>query len=72
MLRRQVLRWLLTTVILVLVVAALRAYEQRGNSSSKQKEIFNAIITALGVVLALGFFVRISLLSLRLALTIDL
>lgn len=56
--RTQILQWVLTAILIGFVFATIMIYERKGNMSSRQKSIFQQIITALSIGLGLNFFVR--------------
>lgn len=48
-----------TIVIVVLIAVTIKAYQQKGNMSTRQKHAFNTTITALILFLGLSFFVSV-------------
>lgn len=58
--KEQSFRLAMTIFVIVLMVAALRIFEDQGNVSKIGKRVFNFVITGLSLLLGLGFFVSIS------------
>lgn len=52
----QFIRWIITVIIVIFMLATLKLYENKGNFSLGQKHAFNTIITALSLGLGLNFF----------------
>lgn len=50
----------MTIVFIVLIIAALKIFEDRGNVAKFDKRVFNFVITGLSLLLGLGFFVSTS------------
>ena len=55
----QCLRWLGTFVFVAFMLATLKIFEYKGNFSHDSKNLFNTVITALGLGLGLNFFVSV-------------
>ena len=54
---QQYLRWCLSVLCVALLLASLGIYQNKGNLTSTQVRNFNAITTALPLLLGLSFFV---------------
>ncbi|MCJ1427942.1 hypothetical protein MMC29_005849 [Sticta canariensis] len=54
--KEQGFRLATTIILIVLVIAALKVFENRGNVSKIGKRLFNFVITGLSLLLGLGFF----------------
>lgn len=55
--KEQGVRLAMTITFIVLIIAALKVFENRGNVSKIGKRLFNFVITGLSLLLGLGFFV---------------
>ena len=59
-------RWVLTIVLIALIIAVIKIYQQKGNITPAEKGTFDTINVALTIGLSLNFFVsRTLLLSIR-------
>lgn len=59
----QTFRWLGTVLGSGLLVSVFRIYERKGNFTPHDKNVFNVIVTALGVGLGINFFVRLAIVT---------
>lgn len=57
---QQFLRWILSVLCVVFLLASLVIYQNKGNLASNQVKTFNAISTILTLLLGLCFFVSLT------------
>ncbi|CAL8585112.1 hypothetical protein XPA_010690 [Xanthoria parietina] len=61
LLRPQTIRWLGTVLVSILLLATVWIYQNKGNFTRYDKNVFNVIITGLSVGLGINFFVRLAI-----------
>lgn len=61
LLRPQTIRWLGTVLLSVLLVATVWIYQNKGNFTRYDKNVFNVIVTGLSVGLGINFFVSLAI-----------